>query len=237
MNRNITLRKKMEEKLFDYQKQLKRLLAEISMTKEKERKALAAQLHDSLIQEYAILRMKLGAISKMDSLEPDIATIIKESDTLLKKMIKETRNLTYELSPPILQFGLIPSLEWLVDNFKERFKLHIEMQQGDNLPVLPETMNSVLFQSVRESLMNIIKHAQATHVSISVCTSNNCLQLTIEDNGIGFAPEERSINELSGGFGLLNIREQIEFLGGNFSIHSEKEKGTRIEIVIPLNGM
>jgi len=149
---------------------------------------------------------------------------------LIELTIKETRTLTFELSPPILyELGLSQAFRWLIDQFCEKHALKIVLKDNDLKKPLDHNIRFFIFQAVRELLVNIVKHAKASNVKISVTSDNEKLCIIIEDNGTGFpdSPVTKS------GYGLFNIRERMNHMNGQFKIDSSPGRGTRVTLVVP----
>ena len=152
-------------------------------------------------------------------------------------MIKDTRSLTYELSPAILyQLGLGAGLESLVEQMKEQSGIMIHFKD-DKLPKPLDNDTSIfLYRSVNELLINILKHAKARNAKVSFERNNNQVLISVEDDGVGFTPSRRyaSKNAGSKGLGLFSIKERLNQLGGKFKIISKPGHGTRASLMLPL---
>jgi signal transduction histidine kinase len=220
-------------KLQIYQKRLRKLMSKLSIAEEQERKRISGELHDNISQNLALSKIKLSALSESC---PEIAKDLNETRELIDETIKFTRSLTFELSPPILyELGLESAIDWLAEQIQVKHGIIIKVD-CENGPVKPSVETSVLlFKTVRELLINIVKHAKASEAKIFIKLDGNAVRITVEDNGIGFNVSEIDpYLALEGGFGILNIRERINYLKGEFKIESEKGRGTKVEIVVPL---
>lgn len=151
-------------------------------------------------------------------------------------MIDDTRSLTAELSPPILyQLGLGAALEWLVEQMCEREGIKIQYEDDKQPKPLNNHMAIILFRSVKELLINIVKHAKARNVKVSFKRNNNKVLISVEDDGVGFTASSRYSTEmLCRGFGLFSIEERLGQLGGNFEIESMPDHETRASLIVPL---
>ncbi|MBI3192975.1 MAG: hypothetical protein HYZ34_00750, partial [Ignavibacteriae bacterium] len=171
----------------------------------------------------------------------------REIREMLTRAIQDTRSLTVELSPPILyELGLIPALEWLVEKMMTEHHLNFEFHDDKTPQVLEEEVNVMVFHAVREILINTIKHARATFVSVKTVCNGNYLEISVHDNGIGFdsvqvldAARSKTWSSSRTGFGLFNIRERISHIGGDTIIQSQisdgNENGTTIMLRIPFS--
>jgi signal transduction histidine kinase len=153
--------------------------------------------------------------------------------TLLKSTIGATRRIASDLRPLMLDdLGLVPSIEWLVENFAQRTGIACDLRiGGDSTPDLSQAQASAVFRIVQESLTNIAKHAQASHADIAIDQEGGRLVVRIEDDGVGFIPAgPRKPNSL----GLFGLRERAALLGGEATIVSTPGHGTMVEARIPL---
>ncbi len=233
---DITERKKAEEKLMDYQKQLRSLALELSLSEEKVRRQMATSVHDHLGQNLAISKIKLDSLQKSVS-SPELIGMVDEVRDLLGQTIESARSLTFELSPPVLyELGFEAAVEWLVRYVKKRDGLSAEFRDDGKDKPLNDKVRVLLFQSVRESLHNVTKHAHAKKVTVSVCRADDEIQVTVVDDGIGFDVSKiRSGGLDGGGFGLFSISERLENVGGRFSIESKPRGGTRVFLAAPIS--
>ena len=222
------------QRIREYQEQLRTLALELSLTEERERRAIAADLHDHIGQALAVMRMKLVTLqgnAVFSGMEGDLAAIRK----LLEQTIAYTRTLTFEISPPILyDLGLSAALEWLGEEFERKHGLKVMMHSGEGLERLEDQVRIILFKSVRELLMNVVKHAGVKRVTVSVDQVGGTVTLVVGDDGAGFdASESGGRTGLNGGFGLFSIRERMHFLGGGLHVDSAPGRGTQVTLTIP----
>ena len=158
---------------------------------------------------------------------------IAEIQALVDEAADQTRALTFELSPPVLyELGLEPALEWLTEQYHAKYGMVIRFQRSKRPPNISDEMRGLLFNSVRELLMNAIKYSRARLVRISVAANGQGLSVTVKDNGAGFdlgRPKSRS-----GGFGLFNIRERMTGAGGRMLVDTKPGRGTTVTLTVPL---
>jgi PAS domain S-box-containing protein len=244
--RDVTERKRVEEELDRRvaartrelvlsQNKLRALASQLSLAEQRVRKEVATELHDYLAQLLIVLRMKLFKAAQQAS-NPTIAGLLAEADRVLDESITYTRSLMADLTPPILQFGLVMSLRWLADKFR-RHNVRVEVQARTDLHLeLTEDQIALLFQSVRELLMNVVKHAKTDHAQVSVQSDGQILTIEISDAGQGFdasALPNQLPSQGGGQFGLFSIRERMEALGGRFEVESARGGGTRACLILP----
>jgi len=227
----IKVRKQAEKQLLAYQKQLQQLSSQISLIEEREKRRIASELHDCIGQTLALTKIKLKSLMKLSGSE-ESKSIIEEILRLVDQTIKGARTLTFELSPPILyELGICHAVQWLVDQFNEQQDIKIILDKYEGDISLDSSLRFILFQALRELLMNIVKHSQATKVSINMSVVKGNLKIVVEDNGIGF-PESSHIYS---GYGLFNIRERMNHIKGHFEIIPRANgRGTRATLMASL---
>ncbi len=216
--------------LLKYQGQLRDLTSKMSLIEEHEKRRIATELHDRVGQTLALSKIKLGMLSKMPS--DKVKVHIRELQDLIEQTLQETRTLTFELSPPILyELGLGPALKWLTDQFTENHGIAIELNNSDMHEDIDVNTRFFLFQAVRELIVNIIKHAGASLVSIDLSSRDERIYIVVKDNGKGFDTGSTH----SDGYGLFNIRERMSHLNGSIEIRSNPGMGTAITLQAPLS--
>jgi PAS domain S-box-containing protein len=235
MVEDITLKQQAEEKIVNYQKQLQSLTSELSLIEERERRRLATNLHDHVGQVLTLVGNKIDELHEVASADT-CDSLIEEIRKLVGQTIKCIRSLIFELSPPILyDLGLEEAIEWLADHFSQEYGLEIQVDKDEQPKPLKTEGNVILFQAVRELLLNITKHAKATSVKIYIQRACNDLRIIVEDDGVGFENnlidhEQHKIK----GFGLFSIHERLEYYGGSMIIKSNESEGTKITLLMPM---
>jgi len=232
---DITERKRAETRLLDYQEKLQSLASELSLVEERERRAIATDLHDQIGQTLSVIKMRCFDLrDELDS--PGLIRRIDEIRELVKQTIKDTRSLTFELSPPVLyELGLVAAIDWLAEQFQHKHGLKCTVESDRKPKSLNQDIEIVLFRSVRELLVNIIKHAKAGRVKITVRVNKGNLRIRVADDGIGFSKEDKATKAYTNNqFGLFNITERIRHLGGRLEVDSQRGKGTMVTLVAPL---
>jgi len=233
--RDITQRKQAERKLGTYQKRLKSLASDLLLTEEKERRRLAIDLHDSIGQSLAISRIKLDFLNQ--ELKPGpLKDTIQDVTGLIKQTIQHTRTLTFQLSPPILyELGLEPALESLVEQMELLHGIKIGLFCDSRIEIPNEDMRILLFRTVQELMINVVKHAKTKEVSISLRRLTGQIKITVLDRGVGFDLNAKILSsDVTVGFGLFSIQERIQNAGGNFHIESTLGMGTEAVLTIPI---
>jgi PAS domain S-box-containing protein len=222
------------------QDRLRALAADLNLTEQRERQRLATELHDYLGQLLALSRMKLD-LMKQYPMEEGLAKIFAELQAVTEKSMTYTRTLITQLSPPVLhEFGLAMALQWLADQMQER-DLNVVFQSTE-IPPLPEDQALLLFQSVRELLLNCVKHAHVRQATLILKQINGSLHITVSDQGLGFDPDTVKLavktgSASTGSFGLFSIRERMLSLGGRFDLKASPGKGTVATLVLPITNV
>ena len=234
--RDITQRKEAEHKLLEYQQQLRSLASQLSLTEARERKRIAADLHDRIGQALALTRIKLGTL-KAGTGSAKQSRSIDETIDLIEVTIREVRTLIFNLSSPLLyEVGLKAALEQLVEQFQDEHGILISLEDDDIPKPIDIDGSVVLFQAVRELMLNVVKHAGARHIRVSISCRNNSIEITVQDDGAGFDVSRNAFRPgRQGGYGLFSIRERLEYLGGSLTVESLPGRGTRAALALELN--
>ncbi|MGM0452952.1 MAG: AAA family ATPase [Thermodesulfobacteriota bacterium] len=218
-----------------YQAQLRSLSSELSLAEERERRRLATQLHDRIGHALTTASMKLRLLQNQNNGDAESAGITEDIYGLIEQSIADTQSLTFELSPPILyDLGLEAALDWLAEQTRARHPITVSIIDDMQDKPLDESFRVLLFQAARELLFNVVKHAGATAVTISIAREGEQIRLAIEDDGVGFNPEAPESSSKKGGFGLFSIRERLAHQGGRLEINSTRGSGCRITMISPM---
>ena len=233
---DITEHRGMEEKIRTYQRELRSAALEMSSMEsrieERERHLIAADLHDFVGQNLVVTQFKLAALQKTLS-SPGLIRHVEEIRELTRQTIQYTRSLTVELSPPVLlEIGFKAALESLAEGFQKTHKIPITVEDDGRTGQPDDDTRYLLFRSVRELLMNIVKHSQASSVKISISRNNGVMKVSVEDNGIGFDPA--AVAGKDGGFGLFTIRRRLKRSEGCCEVESRPGAGTKVVLATPL---
>jgi PAS domain S-box-containing protein len=233
MIEDITEQKQAEKEIRTYQEQLRSVASELSLTEERERRRLATDLHDHVGQILALAQIKLGAIRESAS-STQLLAPMDEVRRLIEQTIQYTRSLTFELSPPILyDLGFNAAVEWLAELIQEQHGLTVKVQADRSAQPMKDEIRVILFQTVRELLANVVKHASAKNVGVFIRREDDTLQVKIEDDGLGMGISADAANGPSG-FGFFSIKERLKYLGGHLEVVSEPGWGTRVTLRVPL---
>jgi two-component system CheB/CheR fusion protein len=215
--------------------QLSVLASELTLTEERERRRLAEILHDHLQQLLVGAKLNLEVLSQRVA-ENQLPTY-NNVCSLLVEAIETSRSLTAELSPPILyQRGLTAALEWLVRWMQEKYELSVNLQVEQEIRIDQEDIMVLLFQSVRELLFNVVKHAQVNTAEVRMFREDpGQLRIVVSDRGAGFDPQGLwEGGKQACGFGMFTIRERLSLLGGRLEVESAPGKGAVFNLIAPL---
>jgi len=228
------------QELEQSQGRLRALATELNLAEQRERKRLATDLHDYLAQLLVLGRMMLGQ-AKRSGLPPRGEGFVKEAEEALDKALTYCRTLMTELKPPVLQEqGLAAGLIWLGEHMKrQELMVSVDVPEAFDLP-LPQDRAVLLFQSVRELLINVAKHGTVKQASVRMTYENGLLKIIVRDeNGFDLAATAATTisdntSSLSSKFGLFSIRERMKALEGAFDIQSAPDQGTTAMLSLPM---
>jgi len=204
-------------------------LRRVVSAQEGERRRLARELHDETGQ--ALTSILLGLKPLEDSLRDDASSgAVANVRALVLATLQDVRRLAVELRPAALDdFGLVSALERLTETFAEQTGLAVDFESALGSDRLPSDTETALFRIVQESLTNVVKHAQAQRVSISLTREGGFVTAVIEDDGTGFD----AANTRDDAFGLSGMRERVALLDGGFEVESSPGVGTTIAVEVP----
>jgi signal transduction histidine kinase len=224
----------LEARVRERTRQLRMLTAELALTEERERRVLAQDLHDGLGQILAILKIKLTSIKESER-RGKLESSLQEIEGLIDLSNQSVRTLMMQLSPPVLQaLGLAPALEWLGEEMERIYGLSVHIENHGVPIVLGEPARTTIFRAVRELLINVSKHAGCKKAEVKCVHAENIVTITVTDHGDGFSYDpSRPMPVGDLGFGLISMKDRIEFIGGDMSIDTEPGRGTTVTIVFP----
>ena len=207
---------------------LREAAAQVALAEERERRTLATGLHDHAGQLLSLASIKLSALQEQVG-DSAWAGTLREVADLLREGRESIASLSFELSPPLLyDLGFLAAAEWLAENLRDRYGLAAEIVHTGDVPELDEAARVTLFRSLRETLINVAKHAGTKRATVAVRGGPEGVTVAVEDHGFGFDPQAPME-----GFGLGSVLERIESLGGRVVIDSAPGRGTRISIHVP----
>jgi signal transduction histidine kinase len=211
------------------------LASELSLVEERERHRIAMGLHDHACQTLVLSKMRLQQLQ--ESLPAGRSGEITGICSTLDRTIESIREMIFDLSSPTLyKFGLEAALEELLeDKLKAEHGMHCTFRDDGAPKPLAEDVRILLFQSVRELLINAIKHAQAHKVTLDIARCNDSIRIAVADDGVGFnADEVLAAPSRHRGFGLFNIKERLHYIGGALEMESRSGQGSRFTLTARL---
>jgi PAS domain S-box-containing protein len=233
---DITERKLTEISLIAKKEQLASMAIDLSLAEERERRRIASELHDHIGQLLLLSRIRLDSLAGVftNGFHKNTYNEIQE---LLTRSISDVRSLTQQLNPPLLaKAGLEAALGWLAKRMEADYSLQVNFADDGSAKPLNEEFRAILFQSARELLINVAKHAGTGKAGLVIGREADTLMLIVEDHGVGFpSPSDHDTHvHQNSTFGLFNIRQRIKYLGGKMMIGSAPGRGTRVTIHVPI---
>ena len=214
--------------------QLRRLSGSMMTNQEKERSAIARELHDELGQVLTALRMdSVWLRNRLKHTDAEAAQRVSSMCELIDKTIEEVRGLALRLRPGVLDnLGLVDALEWYTADFERRTGITCVFEHG-NIPHITDTVATAVYRIAQETLTNVARHAFAGRVEVILKNERHILKLTVVDNGRGFITNKVSETEA---LGLVGMRERAALVGGVLDVQSGIGKGTRVNLKVPVDG-
>jgi two-component system, NarL family, sensor histidine kinase DevS len=202
----------------------------VVQAQELERQRLARELHDETGQALTSILLGLKPLEEALADHPARAALAELREQVVSAL-QDVRRLAVELRPAVLDdFGLVPALERLTDAFAEQSDIRVDFHSALGETRLPSEVETTLYRVVQESLTNIVKHANAHNISVSIAPRRSTVAAVIEDDGAGF--DQRAVH--GEGVGLLGMRERLSFVDGRLEIESRPGTGTTIVAEVPL---
>ena len=228
LQREIRIRQESEEAIHQ-------LASQLSAAEDAQRKQLGHDLHDTLSQNLTVLKLQLEELMTEVPADSKMQHRISTSLSLLDALIQQTRTLTFELYPSMLDdLGLVATLRRYAEQFESQTTVRILITESDTPQTLPSSINAFLFRSVKELITNAVKHGKAREILIQIRWRKQGVRVVIDDDGAGFNPEWALHPENRKGIGLAAITERLRFFGGTLRIESSNQQGSRALIDFPL---
>jgi PAS domain S-box-containing protein len=227
-------RARTEQALRESETRLRALASQLSQAEQRERKRLAKVLHDHIQQLIVAARMQVGSLRHDLSPERRMAAA-QGVDSILDEALQASRSLVVELSPPVLdEAGLIGGLEWLVSRVESQHGLSVRLRADATAEPASEELRFLLFESVRELLLNVVKHTGVGTAEVTLMRASDTeIRLIVRDKGAGFDPNAlRRRRHGAASFGLFSVQERLAHLGGRMEIESAPGRGTRVTLVV-----
>ncbi len=233
--RDVTALRQAQASLAEHDAKLRQLATEITLAEERARRRLAADLHDGPAQNLIGITMELGALKRTLTNDIDAARMT-EVERIAAETNQQIRTLMAELMPPgLYDAGIVAGLRWLTEHLSKQKRISITLEDDGAPKPLDEHSTVIVFQTVRELLQNVAKHARARQAIVRCALDGDRIVVDVIDPGIGFdASLLGNLPGRDGGFGLFSIRERLALLGGTLRVHSTVGQGTRVRVTAPL---
>ena len=229
---DISESKRIELALDSSRGQLRELSAHLESVREEEKARIAREVHDELGQMLTVLKLETSMCElAYADLDPGLRERLNSMKKLIAQLFQLVRDVATALRPPILDAGICSAIEWQARRFEARTQIPCLVQVPEHLPPLSAAKEVGLFRILQEALTNVIRHAQAQTVELTLSVQGKELCLSISDDGQGFEPSAGR----PASFGLVGMRERVLMLGGTLSLQSEPGAGTTLSVRVPLS--
>ena len=232
---DITESKLAEEELRVSHEQLRKLSAHLQSVREEERTRIAREIHDELGQVLTALKMEVSMLtSKLFS----DRNLLEKTESIMKKIddsIQSVKRICAELRPAILDhFGLSAAIEWQMEEFKNLTGIKADVSLAPKEIILDQDLSTTVFRIFQEALTNVARHAKASEVKVGLKLKEGNIMLEVKDDGEGISRKQFSGPN---SFGIIGIKERVNYFGGDVKITSVKDKGTTLMVSIPIRKM
>ncbi len=229
--RDIRERVEAEGRRAELLAQVRALAARLAEVEEGERQAMARELHDRVGQTLTALGLNLSLIGSAvpEEARPRVEPILGDARELVVSAAEEIRDVMATLRPPVLDdYGLAAALHMEAERLARRSGVRITVDGSDPEPRLPSGVETALFRACQEALTNVVKHAHASHVTVTLEPRPELFRLVVSDDGVGFDATTPSPRGATGGWGILGMGERLQAVGGRLTLESAPGRGTRV---------
>ncbi len=232
LSESIESSKRVENELRASQEELRKLSSHLQSVREEERSRIAREIHDELGQALTAIKMDVAWLKKrLDGKDAVLSEKAAATMKIIDGTIQSVKRIATELRPGVLDhLGLAAAVEWAVREFENRTGIKCSMLLEPEEFEIDKRLSTDIFRILQESLTNVMRHASATKVDVSLKAYDDVLELVIKDNGRGITKEK--ISDPSS-FGLLGIKERVNFWNGVFDICCPEQGGTEIRVRVP----
>lgn len=217
------------------QRKLRQLTRQIIAAQEEERKQISRELHDEVVQNLVSINVQLAALGKGATLgHLGMKAEIARTQRLVETSVNAVHRFARELRPAVLDdLGLIPALHAFNKNLAARKKLRIHLSAFSGVEALASDKRTALYRVAQEALTNVVRHAQATDVRMSIAEMPGGIRMEVSDNGKSFPVRQAFSGRSPNRIGLIGMRERMEMVGGSLTILSAPVRGTTIRAEVP----
>ena len=224
-------------RIANYTNQLQAISERAINAQEEERVRIARSLHDDTAQSISMLIIHLERLNNIiPSDRADIARYITDAQNVATRLLENLRKIIWDLRPSILDdLGLVSAIRWFARTNLEKAGVKVDLSVGNEITRLPPHLETMLFRITQEAISNILRHANASRVSIRLWIAAEHIWLEIKDDGCGFEIEktaDQAIDQKQ--LGLLGIQERASLVHGDVKIESSKDAGTCVQVYIPM---
>ena len=227
---DISSQKRAEAELQESQVELRRVTEEFEERRENERGAIAREIHDDIGGTLTKLKADIAWIKRRHGAEPEMHERLLDMLELIDHTVLASQRIARDLRPGILDYGLVPALEWQMADFKKRTEKETSFPCNVEELELDGKISTAVFRVLQESLTNILKYAQASKVCVELFADEENITLEVQDDGIGIDPTDL---KKKSSFGVRGMNERAQSLGGWLDINGTKGKGTTLMLCIP----
>ncbi|MDB4894772.1 MAG: two-component sensor histidine kinase [Firmicutes bacterium] len=209
--------------------------AQILRAMEEERKRIARELHDETSQSLTSMVVNLQVIEQQMGGQPEeLSGRVRLTKEVAQRTLDETRRLMFDLRPSVLDdLGLVPALRWFISQRVQPMGLTVEFQPAGLDHRLSDELETAFFRIMQEAITNTVKHARATHVTITLAKEGGAIVGSVQDDGSGFHPMRVRKDEVGRGLGLFGMHERAALVGGSVDIDSAPGRGTTVRVTVP----
>lgn len=231
---SISKKEKIQSELLQSCQQLRDLVSHLQETREEEKAAMAKEVHSELGQQLTALKLGISWLGlKLKDADAEMVNKVKTMEELINISQKTVKKIITELHPEILdRLGLINAIRWQNGEIGKDTNLEIDLTVPAGEIKTDSKVTIALFRIYQDALLNIIKHAKADTVTVTIQQQGNGIKMLIADDGTGFETDMLPAQSL----GLFSMKERAAVLGGTFEIRSKPGEGTTVSVVIPTEG-
>ena len=204
---------------------------------DEERRRIARELHDSVGQSLAAVNVNIATVLReKGKLSPEAEKCVEENALLVEQSLSEIRTISYLLHPPLLdEMGLQSAIRWFIEGYAQRTKITVNLDMASDFVRLATDLELAIFRIVQECLTNVHRHSKSATARVHLAVQNGCVHLEVSDDGHGIPPEKQLAINTSGsvGVGFRGMRERIRDLGGALQIRSNAN-GTTVSVSLPI---